>query len=200
MLKTVDDSMKPASCAGQGFVFWLLVALGLIGITPCVLLPEWRQYEQLALAEQAEAHRLAELHAVVDHAEAEFDALRDDPAVLARLARRELGFSDTRESVVYVAARGAVESPNRRHEAAMKRSELHPALDQTFSAVTVRAPALVEAAVGMLPTMSYDAVFCDDRTRTIVLLLSFGLISLAFGLFSRSASSTTTGESGVGAD
>src|SRR3990172_2627474 len=49
-----------------GFVFWILILMGLGTFAPCILLPEWRQYQALHLVEQAEQHRLASMRRVVE--------------------------------------------------------------------------------------------------------------------------------------
>lgn len=173
---------------GQGVVFWLLMALGLTGITPCVLLPEWRQYEALCLAEQRASYRLAELQSIVDQKRAAYGALRDDPAVIARLARRELGYVRPQERTVRVAGfRDELGS------APDKRFQRHgrEATGASFVPEPVDPPAMMAGVIDWLPSLDYDAVFCDDRTRSTILTMSFGLIALAFVLFGRSTPRTS---------
>jgi hypothetical protein len=156
---------------GQGLVFWVLVAMGFVGFAPCVLLPEWRQREFLSLAEQKEAYRLEQMEQLVARERASYEALRDDPAVLARLAQRDLSFRRLDhlsvpvpggDSVAWV---GPVDGPTDGivHEAS--------------------GSGLVESIMARLPRYDYDAVFCDDHTRSIVMTMSVGLIALAFFLF-----------------
>jgi len=168
---------------GEGALFWLLIALGLTGLTPCVLLPEWRQYEALSVAEQVEAHRLSELQSVVDHKRAAYEALRSDPAVVARLAQRELGYVRPDERSVSVARlvhdRSFVDN-------AVHASEADVDIGSSFAVEPVAPHPFVARVTGALPDMNYDADFCDDRERSIIMTMSLALIVLAAVLFARS--------------
>lgn len=180
-----DSTTSHSSSRGQGFVFWLLLALGWIGLTPCVLLPEWRQYERLALAEQVEAYRLHELGRIVENARATSDALRDDPGVIARLAQRDLRFERSDERTIRVEAFDGFDATRTPHDDRLRRADLRWMPEEALAASAVSAPPLIESALALLPVLDYDAVFCDDRTRSIVMILSFGLMALAFVLFGR---------------
>ncbi len=184
-----DNHHSIASGGGRGLVFWSLFLLGVIGFAPCVLLPEWRQYESLTLAEQAEAFRLQQLQNVVEREQAVFDAIRDDPAVLARLAQRTLRFQrdDERAIVVPVLSRTTYPvSTARLPRANMRISGLRWTPGESFDPDPVSVPAIMGGTLAALPAFDYDAVFCDDDTRAIVMVMSLGLIVFAFAVFSGS--------------
>ena len=48
-----------------GLVFWTLIFMGLSTFAPCVILPEWRDYQAARVAEQREQHRLDQLRRTV---------------------------------------------------------------------------------------------------------------------------------------
>ena len=163
-------------------MFWMLITLGFVGLTPCVLLPEWRQYEALALAEQAELYRSEALRSAVDHKQAAFEALRTDPAVIARLAQRELSYEATSQRLIPV----SMATENRASDGWDGFGNLGALpTGVSFAHQQFAPPALIADAMAILPTFDYDAVFCDDRTRSIILAMSFGMIGLAFLLFCR---------------
>lgn len=158
---------------GQRFVFWSLLTMGFIGFAPCVLLPEWRQYDSLRMAERKEAYRLEQMESLVQRERASYEALRDDPAVLARLAQRDLSFRRLDQQDVFVPAGELMDWPGSEDE-----SDAHLGYDGS-------GPSIVAMIVARLPAYNYDAVFCDDRTRSIVMTMSVALIALAFLLFPR---------------
>ena len=51
----------------------------------------------------------------------------------------------------------------------------------------VRPPAFLAGVLAVLPALDYDAVFCDDDTRTLVMGMSLGLVVFAFVVFGGSA-------------
>ncbi|MFQ5412909.1 MAG: hypothetical protein ACE5E6_00480 [Phycisphaerae bacterium] len=85
---------------GGAIVFWLLVVLAMTAFTPCVLLPAWRAYEAAYRAEHAAAHRRAALERLIEREQRTLDAIRTDPAAVARLAKRDLGYRDPREAAM----------------------------------------------------------------------------------------------------
>jgi hypothetical protein len=147
-------------------VFWLLVLMGFAGLAPCVLLPEWREYQSLRLIEQREGHELAGLHRVVERRQIELDALQTDPGAVARLARRDLRFHRPGETVIGLAVRNP---PPADHE---------PFLPQPVAP----SPWLTKYA-GYLPPLDYDAVFCDGRSRTTIIAMSLSVIAVALVLY-----------------
>ncbi len=155
-----------------GLVFWMLMAMGLGTFTPCVLLPEWREYQAMHAAEQAEQHRLDRMREVVERERHLLEAMQSDPAVIARVAQRDLRFYRPGDTTV------AVDVP------------LAASSEQPFAAKPIEPPAFLARAGGYLPRFNYDALFCDSRTRPILLAMSVGLIVVAIGLFWRKPAST----------
>ena len=153
-----------------GAVYWLLVLMGLSTFAPCVILPEWRDYEQLRFAEQAQRHELSALEKRVEDKRRMLDAMRSDPAVIGRFAQRDLSFRRIGERVVHVSV--------------PSEASTHMATSAPFTPEPVHPPAFLQPVLARLPNLDYDAVFCDDETRLIIMVMSVSLIGIAFGLFS----------------
>ncbi|MFQ5590968.1 MAG: septum formation initiator family protein [Phycisphaerae bacterium] len=157
-----------AAPASGKLVFWLLALMGVSTFVPCVLLPQWRQYQALSVAEQTAQHRLDVLHGRIEQETRLLEALRSDPAVVARFARRDLGFHRANERVVRFSA------------------PLVPAARaDRFTPSPVAPPPVLARLASYLPDYNYDAVFCEDDTRPIIMALSLGLIAAAYVLLGR---------------
>ncbi len=153
-----------------GPVFWLLALMGIGAFAPCVILPEWRDYQAARLIEQREQNRLDQLQRIVQRERLFLDALQNDPEVVARLAQRDLGFLRMDAKVIPVQVASGVDDD-----------------DSSFVLQPVTPPEWFERASAFLPDMDYDAVFCDNRTRPIVMVMSVSLIVVAVILFHRRA-------------
>lgn len=151
-------------------VFWLLVVLGFCGLAPCILLPEWRELQAIRLIEQQERHKVDLLKEAVAREERGLELLQTDPGAVARLARRDLRFHDPGETMVHVPVAFAT-----------------GAFGQPFTPEPVALPAWFTQYLIHLPALDYDAVFCDPKTRQVVLVMSLSMIALALILFRRSA-------------
>ena len=150
---------------GNGVVAWLLMLMALAAFAPCVLLPEWRAYQAVRVEEQAQQHRLDALKRVVDRERRLLEAMQSDPAVIARLAQRDLGFRYPGHRPVLVsvpASSGPTEQP--------------------FVPEPVLPPPIVARVASYLPDYDYDAVFCDDRPRLVIMAMSVALIGVALWL------------------
>lgn len=163
-----DDSATRPQRQGWGatLVYWALLAMGIAVLTPCVLLPEWRAYQALRVAEQAQQHRVDSLERAVSREERRLDALRSDPAVVTRLARREFSYFKPGELEIAVGADPVAMPPN-----------------DAFVARAVEPPAMIARLVSWLPRYDYDSIFCDSETRPLVIALSISLLGVAYGLF-----------------
>lgn len=153
-------------------VFWLLILMGVSTFAPCILLPEWRNYQAAKIAEQREHHRIEKLRQVVERERRQVEAIQNDPTVVARLAQRDLGFRRPGETIVPV----PVSSSNNYDNIA----ELD---DEDFEPAPILPPVWLSRATWWLPDMNYDAVFCDSSTRPIVMLMSVSVIMVAVALF-----------------
>ncbi len=160
---------------GGTVVFWLLVLLAFGTFTPCVILPEWRAYQTLDLARQAEEHRLQQVQRAVDRERRQLEAMRTDPAVIDRLAQRDLRFRRIGDRTVRVAA-AADYAP-----VSLVAFDEHSA--EPFIPQPAAPPPLVTNFASHLPAYDYDRVFCDRETRPVVMCMSVGLLVVALGLF-----------------
>jgi len=158
-----------------GFVYWMLILMGLAAFTPCVVLPEWREYQAMRLAEQAERHRLDEMQRVVDRERNLLEAMQSDPAVIARIAQRDLHFHRPGDTSVSVSVPLTA-----------------TAIPEAFVAEPIDPPVVLARARSYMPDFNYDALFCDDRTRPIVMVMSVGLIVTAIALFSARAATASS--------
>jgi hypothetical protein len=170
----LDDPLDPANTewsgdGGAGLVFWWLIIMAVAAFAPCMLLPAWREYQAAELAERVGAHQVALAEAELDALERELDAIRNDPVVVSRLARRELELRGPGDDVVAVPVSRTV------HRAVAPSPPL--SLDP------VKPPVAVARLARYLPDLNYDAVFCESPTRETVLFMSAGLFTLSFVLF-----------------
>ena len=154
-------------------VAWLLMFMGLATFAPAVILPEWRSYESLKISEQVERHRLDTLQRVVNRQRRALSALQSDPAVLVRLAKRDLGYREPGTDAVAVAA-GSVPPPSR----------------DPFIPAPVPPPAVLRPLLARLPALNYDAIFCDAATRPIMIAMSMALMVSAIWLSAQPFSKT----------
>lgn len=153
------------SSAPGGAVYWLLVLMGLGTFAPCVLLPEWRAYQAVRAVEMTEQQRLDNMASLVQREKNLLEGMQSDPAVIARVARRDLHFFRPGETTVPVDV---------------------PLVASTASATavtTVDLPPSLARAGTYLPNFNYDALFCDPQTRRILMVFSIGLIGTAIALF-----------------
>jgi len=146
----------------------MLLVLGFAGLAPSVLLPEWRAYQALSIREQYERHQLEQLRNAVEREERGLEALQTDPAAIARLARRDLRFHRPGELTVYVPIE--------------PRSN---ARDIPFVPAAVAPPHWLARWDRFLPPLDYDAVFCHEETRVVLMAMSLGLIAVAMILYRR---------------
>ncbi|RME39931.1 MAG: hypothetical protein D6788_04445 [Planctomycetota bacterium] len=142
-------------------VAWTLLLMGLTVLVPCVWLPEWRAYQQVKIDEQAERHRLDHMARVVVRERRALAALQSDPAVLARMAQRELGYRPETGRIVDVA--GSLQPPEEDGT-------------ESFVPQPVRPPRWLERWARHLPDLDYDRVFCEPDTRRILMGMSVALI------------------------
>lgn len=187
--RPTQDSAE--SGLGRCVVFWGLIALSLATFAPCILLPEWRNYQYVRTAEQAQFHRLNQLQNQIDQKRRMLRALRTDPAAIARLAQRDLSFHRFGEQVVRVAvplSSNGVERFSSDVFEPLSSDVTGPlasgVIGAPFVPTPVEPPAIVARALRFLPAFDYDSVFNDKRMRPMVLGLSIGLLVFSFWLFS----------------
>ena len=161
-----------AGDGGVGLVFWWLIVMAVAAFAPCMILPAWREYQEAELTERVRAARVAAATAEVDDLRRRLDAIHNDPAVVTRLARRELEFRKPGEVVVAVPVSGApAPSPP-----STPRAETDPLKG-------VEPPVPIARLLAYLPDFNYDVLFCRSPMRETILALSVGLFVAAFVVF-----------------
>ena len=160
-------------------VYWLLVWMGVSSLAMCALCPEWREYQAIRTAEQVQRRRVESLRRTLREERRRLEALQDDPAVIARLARRELNYRGPSDRLVSVkvanAAPDVPRSPNFSFD-----GESLAGSDGHLQPLSISTPF-----AAFLPQYDYDRLFSDDRCRWILATLSVGLLSVAVILFRR---------------
>ena len=163
---TPTQQPKPSpTTPGTALVSWALLFMAMAAFVPCIVLPEWRAYQQVCQAEQAEQHRLANMQQVVDRERRNLDAIQRDPAVLARMAKRELHFQQEGMRTVAVAV-----------------VPLKSSTPAAFIATPVLGPRWLRRFTDRLPALDYDNIFCDNGSRTTIMAMSVGLMLLGVSL------------------
>ncbi len=172
-MKYAFDSEAVDTPARQGFgaalTFWLLCGMGLAVLAACVFVPEWRAYEDLQLAKQQAQYHSEQMGESLAQERRLLEAMYSDPAVIGRLARRELGFHGIDDKTIYVE----------------KAAQWYEPQTKDFVAKEVEPPEFVSSMLLRLPAYDYDRLFCDGQTRKLLMVLSVGLIASAFLLFGR---------------
>lgn len=161
------DPTAPSDEQPGGALFWVLIALAAIVFAPCVILPAWRDYQSVARVEQQVRADVQRAEAEVERQRLRADALRRDPAVIARVAQRELGYSKPGEVSVALGTTPPSDT----------------ATPPPVSWEPIEPPPMVAGLVRRLPPFDYDAVFCDGPTRAIIMVLAGGLVVAAFVLY-----------------
>jgi len=172
-----DDSIATAEPVGvsgvesapSSVMFWVLLLMASAVFAPCVLVPVWRDYQAIVLARRVEERAVAHMRSNVDRLEKHLDALRNDPAVIGRVARRDLAYTSNRETVVLVDA----VSP---HVDTVSARSVETIQD-------VEPPPWMRRVLTWLPFADRADVFSDSATRATLMLLSGGLVMAAFWLF-----------------
>jgi len=159
-----SDASEPG---GSGLMFWVLIGLAVAGFAPCVLLPVWRDYQAAALVVQREAAVVGQMQADVEKQRRAVGALRTDPAVAERLAQRELSYRRPGQRQVTVSG--------------VPVSHVEPAALPPPQPVP--PPPTLAGLLARLPRADYDRIFCEPRTRLVVMLMCGGLAAAALILY-----------------
>lgn len=161
-----DENARIVPGQGGALVFWILTAMGIAVLTPTVLLPEWQRFEKLDLEAQRQAYEVGLLEEELEQQQRLLRAINSDPAVINRLARRELNYRNPEEVSV------PVEAP------IVARTET-----KAFDPTPPAPPRWVAAFTHRLPHLPYDRVFSDHKLQPILTVLSVGVIVIALLLF-----------------
>jgi hypothetical protein len=163
----LESAEQPAPAGGSRLMFWILFALAVAAFAPCVLLPEWRDYQAARVAEEVGIRENARLRVEFDQQQRTLDAVRNDPAVIERLAIRELAYGKPGEVAMPVAASIEAEEP--------------AAVPDPIAAPSPPAP--IERVLAWVPFAADDNIFCDPSTRRLIMGLCGALLVSAFILF-----------------
>jgi len=147
-------------------MYWGLILLAFAGLVPSILLPQWRQYESLKIAEQYEQYRLEQTQEAVEHQRRLLEAVRTDPAVVYRIAERELGIHPAGDQYVKV------------YPIPTARSR-----ETAFVPTAVEPPQPIARLTSSLPKLNYDNVFCHADTRRVMIAMSVALLCVAFAFY-----------------
>ncbi len=149
-------------------VAWALLAMGVVVFASCVLFPAWQSLEALKVAERIEQSRIDAMEARIEEDRRLLVALRNDPVVIARLARRDLRMNVTNDQWVPVDVPGESGPPKRYFDPP-------PDIASILAEQTPRTDSEARLA----------AVLTNDRNRLTLLAMSVTLIGVAMWLPTR---------------
>jgi len=168
-----EGSAAPVPGTGTSLVAWCLLFMAVVTFAPAVVLPEWRAYQASRVALQEEQYRLDAMTEVVDRQRRLVESIQTDPGVVTRIALREYGAKPRDEEIVSIPV------------------EVEPTpQDRPFVPTAVEPPPVISRLTRHLPDLDYDAVFCDEQTRLIVIALSLVLMAVAVWLPTKSSAPT----------
>lgn len=174
-LEISEAPIPPGDSAG--IVFWCLIGLSLAGMLPCMVLPAWREYQDATVTEQVRALQMEDAQRELEIMRKRLDAIHNDPVVIARLARRELGFQNPEEQVLHVGqidtALASIDESEGLRETGVDRER----------PVAAQLPAPLARFSSMLPAIDYDRIFVHSPARELILMLSIALFIAAFAIF-----------------
>jgi hypothetical protein len=166
----------PATTAAHAIMFWVLAGMAFALFAPAVLLPLWEESREIHAYEGRMAAAIAGLQAQRDRNQARIEALKEDPLVIERIARRELNYKPGGEQVAQwprqELAAMAVRVPANFHED--DRSGPLPA-------------AWVNKVQAWLPAWPYRKLFVEMPNRMLMLMMAGGLLVTAFVLYGPNA-------------
>lgn len=157
----------------HAIMFYLLSTAAMLIFAPCVLVPIWNHVQELSEAERALRAMVLQLRAEIDKNEIRIDALKNDPLVVDRVARRELNQRSANEQHVrWTPAELAGLRLHIPHEL-NRKPELPPA----------SMPVWVENARKWLPAWPWPELFAKSPNREFLLVMAGCLLLTAFVLY-----------------
>ncbi len=87
---TTSLNLAARQPVSHAIMFYLLTAAALIIFAPCVIVPIWRDVQKLGESERSLRVLVLQLQDQVEKNKVRIDALKNDPLVIERVARREL--------------------------------------------------------------------------------------------------------------
>jgi hypothetical protein len=167
------DATQPAAHA---IMFWLLSVMAFALFAPSVLLPIWEENKVLRDYEAQMAVMVADLEAQRDRNNSRIEALKNDPLVIERIARRDLNFRPA----------GEEETAWTPEELASVRVVQPPKVRSGESAGEP-TPAWVLSLRRWLPDWPWRDLFVKPTNRLLMLTMAGGLLVAAFVLYSPGA-------------
>ncbi len=163
---------SPTTSAAHAIMFWVLAGMAFAIFAPAVLLPLWEESREIHLYEQKMNAALAQLQAQRDRNATRIEALKDDPLVIERIARRELNYRPEGEQVAHLSSRELAAVP------------AGPSAEVTPSEAPGPLPAAwVNRVQAWLPAWPYHKLFVQMPNRMLMLLMAGGLLVTAFVLY-----------------
>ena len=129
---------------------------------PCVLYPVWQSYHDLQLASRLEARRVDAMQSRLDHERRLLHALRNDPHVVARLARRDLGIQSSNDRSIRVGVT---------KQSSMPEHAFNPRPD--FASVITEETGTDRSGTQLA------AVFRNPKSRRLLMVMSVALMGVA---------------------
>jgi hypothetical protein len=163
----------PRSPLGHKVMFFLLTTMAFCIFAPAVILPVLREYGELALEEERLTAKVAQLESESEHRAELAEAFAHDTLINERLAVLDLHYQKPNEEVVAV---------------------LPPEYAPEEAAITGMAPSTTLVLPKSFPPWAHTAqrwandngvldLFFDQTRRSVLLLMSCGLLVAAFVLY-----------------
>ncbi len=173
----VDAEVAQSASSHYGahlVMFWVLVGMAAIVFAPCVLIPIWLETEALVRTEASIAAHNARLQEHISEQRRLIDALRSDPLVNERIARRDLRFRRPGEEVQPVADAPMPDVP---------RVDVNLPPDASAVTPDPQPSAVVRWSRRWLPNLPWVDLFGRPPNRTYFLVMAGVLVVAAFVLF-----------------
>lgn len=165
-----------AITAGHTIMFWVLIGLAILAFTPCVLVPIYLEKEQVREHERILAAVVAEYERTVERTRDRRDALMADPLVNERMIRRELNLRPQGEQIVRW-------SPEELAALPLKVPDLSEPGAAGAGLSEPPEPGWLVSLRRWLPAWPWRQLFAESPNRTLLMLMSGGLVVAAFVLY-----------------
>lgn len=170
---TTSLNLAARQPVSHAIMFYLLSTVALLIFAPCVIVPIWRDVQKLGETERALRALVLQLQDQMEKNKIRIDALKNDPLVIERVARRELNRTSADEQHVrWSAAELAALRLNIPHDL-YDKPELPP----------LSVPPWVESAKKWLPAWAWPEMFAKSPNREFLLVMAGCLLLTAFVLY-----------------
>lgn len=173
---------SPTTTAAHAIMFWVLASMAFALFAPSVLLPLWEESLEIRAYEQKMASEVAQLREQRDRNAARIEALKEDPLVIERIARRELNYRPENEQITQWSS----------HELSSLPVRVPPDLIEKETPGLLPA-AWVNRVQAWLPAWPYRKLFVEMPNRMLMLMMAGGLLVTAFVLYGPNDRASRTG-------